>query len=205
MGKDKFASIATVHTYTYWLYWKTHDSVNNVCMKVTAVWFKPLTWHLILIHTVYRADGITITKTTGWQTHEGETLTFAPKSADLKRPLARLLTWTFSCLLLPHQHRSWPITATYWGNENVVYPNPLHSGLLPPHIHFSYFHKEELSVRVRQELNIRNTFHLFSLIQWFKIILNLGFHGTWWKVNTESDGQLSSTILTVCICILIDS
>lgn len=45
---------------------------------------------------------------------------------------------------------SWPITTTYWGNENVVYPNPPHPGLLPPHTHFSYLHKEELLARVRQ-------------------------------------------------------
>lgn len=40
---------------------------------------------------------------------------------------------------------SWPITTTYWGNENVVYPNPPHPGLLPPDIHFSYFHTKRNS------------------------------------------------------------
>lgn len=35
--------------------------------------------------------------------------------------------------------------AANWGNENVVHLNPLHPGLVPPNIHFSYFSsKEEL-------------------------------------------------------------
>lgn len=54
-------------------------------------------------------------------------------------------SWLDPFLELPLSpcHRSRPITTTCWGNENVVYPNPPHPALLPPHIHFSYFLREE--------------------------------------------------------------
>lgn len=136
---------------------------KDYCVMTLFMTFESHLW-LLKVNKVHKAPGVS-----HWIINICSQMYFG-----LARPFAWFLTWTLPsklaaatlvpqlthyCNLLGKWKCGVPKSSTPWP------PASSHSLL-------QISHKEELSVGVRQESNIRNTQHLFSLIQQFKESLN---------------------------------